>query len=81
MQTFDFTITIDQLVEDLDAIDAFYGRLDDVSMFNADGTTRITFHREAATLDDALRSAIADVQSFGYKAKQIEVEPECVGAK
>jgi len=81
MHTFDFTITIDQLVEDLDAIDTFYGRLDDVSMFNAHSATRITFHREAATLDDALRSAVSDLQSFGYKAKQIEVEPACVGAE
>lgn len=81
MQTFDFTITIDQFVEDLDAIDAFYGRLDDVSMFNSDGATRITFHREAATLDNALRSAVSDVQSFGYKVKQIDVAPECVGAQ
>jgi hypothetical protein len=67
-------------VEALDAIDAVYGRLDDVSMFHADAATRITFHRSAATLDDAIRSAVSDVQSFGYKVKQIEVEPECVGA-
>ena len=80
MQTYDFTITIDQFVEDLDAIDAVYGQLDDVSMFNSDAATRITFHREAATLDGAMRSAVADVQSFGYKVKHIEVEPECVGA-
>lgn len=33
IQTYDFTITIDQFVEDLDAIDAIYGRLDEVSMF------------------------------------------------
>lgn len=81
MPIFNFTITIDQLVEDVDAVDTFYGRLDDVSMFNADGATRITFHRQAPTLDDALHSAVSDVQSFGYKAKQIEVEPKCVGAQ
>ncbi|MCH8044796.1 MAG: hypothetical protein IID44_13870 [Planctomycetes bacterium] len=81
MKTFDFTITIDQLVEDLDAVDAFYGRCDDVSMFNADGITKITFHRDAASLDDAIRAAVSDVQSAGYKVKQIEVEPECVGAR
>ena len=80
MHTYDFTITIDQFVEDLDAIDAVYGRLDDVSMFNSDGATRITFHREASTLDDAIRSAVSDVQSCGYRVKHIEVEPECVGA-
>lgn len=81
MHVFDFTITIDQFIEDLDAIEAFYARLDDVSMFNAGGVTRITFHREAATLDDAIRSAIADVQSFRYKVTHIEAEPECVGAQ
>jgi hypothetical protein len=81
MPTFDFTITIDQLVEDVDVIDAFYGRLDDVSMFNAHGARRITFHRESATLDDALLSAVSDLQSFGYTAKQMEVEPACVGAE
>ena len=81
MNTFDFTITIDQLVEDLDAIDAFYGRCNDVSMFNSGGVTKITFHRDATSLDDAIRTAVSDVQSAGYKVKQIEVEPECVGAR
>lgn len=76
MNTFDFTITIDQLVEDVDTVDAFYARCDDVSMFNAEGVTRVTFHRDAVTLDDAVRSAINDVQSFGSKVKQISVEPE-----
>jgi len=81
MSTFDFTITIDQMVEELDAIDAFYGRCGDVSMFNSDGITKITFHRDAASLDDAIRTAVSDVQAFGYKVKHIEVEPECVGAQ
>lgn len=81
MNTFDFTITIDQLVEGLDAVDAFYGRCNDASMFNDDGVTKITFHREATSLDDAIRTAIFDVQTFGYKVKHIEVEPECVGAR
>ncbi len=80
MNTFDFTITIDQLVDDLDAIDAFYARCDDVSMFNSDGVTKVTFHRDAATLDDAMRSAVSDMQSCGYKVRHIEVEPQCVGA-
>lgn len=80
MSPFDFTITIDQFVEDLDAVDAFYARCDDVSMFNSAGVTKITFHRDAQTLDDAIRAAVVDVQAFGFKVKQIEVEPECVGA-
>ncbi len=81
MTTFDFTITIDKLVDDLDAVDAFYERCDDVSMFNTEGVTKITFHRDSDSLDQAVRAAVADVQSFGFKVCQIEVEPECVGAK
>ena len=81
MNIFDFTITIDQLIEDLDAIDAFYGRCDDVSMFNSEGVTKITFQRDAASLDDAIRSAVSDVQSFGYKVKHIELDPECFEAQ
>jgi len=80
MSTFDFTIVLDQLVEDMDAVDAVYARCDDASMFNSDGVTRITFHRDATTLDDAIRSAVSDLQSFGYKIEQIDVEPACVGA-
>jgi len=81
MNKFDFTITVDQFVEDLDAINTIYGQHHDISMFNSDGATRITFHREAATLDDAIRTAVSNVQSYGYKVKQIEVSPECVGAR
>jgi hypothetical protein len=81
MKTFDFTITIDRLVEDLDAIDAFYGRCDDVSMFNCEGVTKITFHRHPDSLDGPISTAVADVQAFGYRVRHIEVEPECVGAQ
>jgi hypothetical protein len=80
MPRFDFTITIDQYVDDLNAIEAVYARLDDVSLFNSSGLTYVAFHRTAANLDDAIRSAISDLRSFGYAIKQIEVEPQCVGA-
>lgn len=80
MSIFDFTIAIDRFVEDLDEVDAFYARVNDVSMFNSDGVTRISFHREAGTLEEAIRSAVADLRASGYGVKRIEVEPECVGA-
>ncbi|MFO7901613.1 MAG: hypothetical protein ACQESR_09455 [Planctomycetota bacterium] len=43
------------MVEELDAIDAFYGRCHDASMFNCDGV-KITFHRDAALLDETARA-------------------------
>jgi hypothetical protein len=64
----------------LNEVVAFYARVDDVSMFNSDRVTRVSFHRKANTLDEAIRSAIADLRASGFAVKQIEVEPQCVGA-
>ena len=62
MKIFEFTITIDQYLEDLDVIDAFYGKTGDASVAGSEGKTLIHFDREAKSLDDALRSAVADLQ-------------------
>ena len=78
MKIFEFTITIDQYVEDLDKIDAFYGKMGDASVAGSAGKTLIHFDREAETLDDALRSAAADVQAEGWQVQEISVEPNCV---
>lgn len=78
MKIFEFTITIDQYVEDLDVVDAFYGRTGDASVAGSGGKTLVHFDREAGTLDEALRSAIADVQAQGWQVCDISVEPGCV---
>lgn len=78
MKIFEFTITIDQYVEDLDVVDAFYGKTGDASLAGSDGKTLVHFDREADTLDEALRSAIADVQAQGWQVRDISVEPDCV---
>lgn len=58
MKIFEFTITIDQYVEDLDT---FYGKTGDASLAGSGGKALVHFDREAASLDEALRSAIADI--------------------
>jgi len=78
VKIFEFTITIDQYVEDLDVVDAFYGKTGDASLAGSDGKTLVHFDREADTLDEALRSAIADVQAQGWQVRDISVEPDCV---
>ncbi len=78
MKIFEFTITIDQYIEDLDVIDAFYGKTRDASLAGSRGKTLVHFDREAGSLDDALRSAIADIQAQGWQVRDISVEPDCV---
>lgn len=78
MKIFDFTITIDQFIEDLDVIDAFYGKTGDATVAGSEGKTLVHFDREAQSLDEALRSAVADLQAQGWQVREISVEPDCV---
>ncbi len=78
MKLFEFTITIDQYVENLDVIDAFYGRTGDASLAASEGRTLIHFDREANSLDEALRSAMIDIKHQGWQASAIAVDPGCI---
>ena len=78
MKIFEFTITIEQYVDDLDAIDAFYGKTADASVAASEGKTLIHFDREADSLDEALRSAVADIQDAGWRVSQITIQPDCL---
>jgi hypothetical protein len=69
-----FTITIDQLIDDLDAIDEFAGRASDNNMSHQGDTTWIRFHREARSLDEAIRSAARDIEASGWEIAEISVE-------
>jgi hypothetical protein len=51
---------------------------DDASPSQSCGTTRLVFHREAATLEEAIRSAIANVQSAGCQVERIEMDSQAL---
>ena len=78
MTTFEFTITLTDLVDDLDAINVFYGHANDASIESSAGKTLVHFDRDAETLDEALRQAVADVQQQGWTVREITVEPHCL---
>jgi len=40
----------------------------------------IDFHRQAPSLEEAIRSAIADVTSAGYEVECVEIEAKAVAA-
>jgi hypothetical protein len=42
--------------------------------------TRIDFHRQASNLEEAIRSAIANVQAAGFHVAHVLIEPESIVA-
>ena len=78
MVRYDFTLVLskpseltDQLVEDL-----YDAGCDDGSPTSRAGIVMVTLHREAASLEQAIRSGIADVQKAGCQVRRVEIEPE-----
>lgn len=47
---------------------------DDASILTRDGITRLQFDRDAANLDDALASAIQNVEQAGFVVSRVEIE-------
>jgi len=78
MLRYDFTLVLstpteltDQLVEDL-----YEAGCDDGSPSSRGGVVMVTLHREAESLEQAIRSGIADVQKAGCRVGRVEIEPE-----
>jgi hypothetical protein len=63
MATFEFTLRLDQEVDEAQA-DAMYGVFSDGSIMTGSGGTEIEFTREATSWVEAILSAIRDVESL-----------------
>ena len=48
----------------------------DGSISTSGGVTRIAFHRKAPSLEEAIRSAIANVQAAGFQVAYVLIEPK-----
>lgn len=77
MTTHAFTITlagVDVLTPEMgDALEL--ASIDDALMGSRDGAVLLDFDREAASLADAVASAIRDVELAGYRVARVEIEP------
>jgi hypothetical protein len=78
MKRHDFTLILsgtaeltDQLVEDL-----YEAGCSDGSPSSRAGVVMVTLHRVAGSLEEAIRSGIADVQKAGCQVARVEIEPE-----
>jgi len=72
-----FTVILkgkDALSEEV--VERLYGRCDDASAGSSGGIGHVRFDRPAASLNEAIASAVADLQSCGLDVERIEIEPE-----
>lgn len=53
---------------------------DDSTTGSSGGLAIVAFDREAPTLEEAIRTAIADVQKAGFRAAEVRMAPESLTA-
>jgi hypothetical protein len=82
MLLYEFTVVLSEgtdLNEDL-AEALFEAGCDDGSPGSCEGIVSIDFHRQAESLEAAIRSAIADVQKAGCTVARVQIEAESLSA-
>jgi hypothetical protein len=65
-------IPVEPDVTDEDADRLYEAGCDDASILTRDGVTRVQFHRHASNLDEALASALQNVESAGLTVAHVE---------
>jgi hypothetical protein len=76
MPRFDFKLMLGQVEIDETQADALYARCKDGTLITAGSTTYIDFDRQASSLDEAIRSAIADINAAGFHVARVEMEAD-----
>lgn len=77
MKQHEFTLVLTADPDDEQA-DRMYGTFDDGTIATVAGVPQIHFHRDAESLEEAIRSAIGDVRSVGFDVARVEMEPNAV---
>ena len=82
MTTWEFTAVltgVDEITDEL--ADALYeAGCDDATVGSSCGVATVSFAREAPSLQEAIRSAIADVQKAGVVVDRVQIEHEELAA-
>lgn len=78
MTKYEFTLILKgarELTEQM-ADELYDAGCDDGTPGTCNGVFSIDFHREADSLESALRSAIANVKSAGYEVERVEINAD-----
>ena len=80
MHKYDFTLILTESLELTDDLaDALFAAgCDNGTPGTCNGVFSIDFHREATSLEEAMRSAIEDVRAAGYEVARVEIEAEAI---
>jgi hypothetical protein len=80
MTKYEFTLILKGPLELTEKVadELFEAGCDDGTPGTCNGVFSIDFHREATSLEEAIRSAIANVKSAGYEVERVEIETEAV---
>jgi len=79
MKEHEFTLVLTADPNDQEA-DKLYGVFDDGTISTIAGVPQIHFHREAVSLEEAIRSAVGDVRSAGFDVERVEMQPDMLPA-
>jgi hypothetical protein len=75
MKEHEFTIILTTDPDEEEA-DKLYGIFNDGTLATIAGVPQISFHRASPSLEEAIRSAMADVRSAGFEVARVEIEPQ-----
>jgi hypothetical protein len=78
MKTYEFDVVLKGVPEitDEQADQLFASGCDDGTPVSCDGVAWIHFDREAPSLEEGIRSAVAQVQSAGFTVAKVELDAE-----
>jgi hypothetical protein len=79
MKEHEFTVVLTADPSEEEA-DRMYGTFDDGTISTIAGIPQIHFHREAVSLEEAIRSAVGDVRSAGFDVQRVEMQPDMLPA-
>ncbi len=77
MKAHEFTFVLAGKLSEAKA-DRLYGICNDGTLVVSCGVTQVHFHRTARSLEEALRSALADVRAAKLKVQRVEMQPKAV---
>jgi hypothetical protein len=82
MKLHEFTLILSgEQVMTEDLSNRFYeAGCDDGSPYSSQGIAAIRFHRQASTLEEAIRSAVADLNKAGVTAERLVIERDDLAA-
>ena len=82
MQSHDFSLILSVGEVSDDQCNAFYeAGCDDGTISTSRQVTRIEFSRDAATLEDTIRSAIGNVNAAGLQVARVEIHADAIASQ